>query len=297
MPGENEAAAPAAEPHATDDIPVEVRAPEPLIVAKEQPAEPVEAPAAEAAPDPAAPPADGAGKPPKLPEWAQKKLNAAEAEKRIADREVKRLADELAALKAPKAEPAAATPADDAAARAGAPAGGYKTKTEFDAAVLAEANAREANSRAAAARASFDAKSNTTFQKGGTEFGDGFKDAISNLHQVGLLPYADPAGNVHNNEILEMVLATDAPEKVLYELGSDPDRAAAIVAMSPQARAIEIAKLSLAAPKKATPAALSNAPRPITPVDGSARVSAAPSDNDDDETFFRKREAELNARL
>jgi hypothetical protein len=96
-------------------------------------------------------------------------------------------------------------------------------------------------------------------------------------------------------DVLEMVFATDAPEKVLYELGSDPDRAAALIAMPPAKRALEIAKMSVAPPAKPTPAPLSNAPRPVTPVDGSARVTQSPSDNDDDATFFAKREAELKA--
>jgi hypothetical protein len=33
----------------------------------------------------------------------------------------------------------------------------------------------------------------------------------------------------------------------------------------------------------------------VTPVDGSARVIQSPSDNDTDEIFFAKREAELKA--
>lgn len=294
MSGENETAPTAAEAHASDDVPVETSDAAPLAVAAEPAAAeaaPVsaDAPAAEAQPqtDPAT------GKPPKLPEWAQKQLNNLAAEKRIAEREVKRLADELAASKAPKADPAPLPNAADAAAvRAATPS---LSPAEFNAAVEAEAARREANARAAKARQEFDANSNKAFDAGKTAFGDEFGNAVQNLHQVGLLPYQDATGNVHNNEILEMVLNTDDPAKVLYELGSDPDRAAQIVAMSPAARAMEIAKLAVGAPARATPTPLSKAPRPIPSVDGSARVSASPSDSDSDEVFFAKRETELRA--
>jgi len=298
---EDPTTAPAADgapaPHPTDNIPVDV------VTATDASAKPAEgegAPVSEPAAAPAAEGAEASKKPPKLPEWAEKKLAESSFEAREAKRRAKEAEDKLAALEAEKAAAAAApaTPnaADDAAARAAAPEGGYKSQAEFDAAVAAEATRREAQARERARMDAFNENSNKAFTKGTTDFGDGFKDAVSNLHQVGLLPYADQTGRVYNNEILEMVLATDDPAKVLYELGSDPDKAAAIVQMTPAARAVEIAKLSVIQPAKGKPTPLSNAPRPVPPVDGSARVSSEPSDDDDDETFFRKREAQLAAR-
>jgi len=298
MTPDNEGAAAVAEAHPSDSVPVDVGEAAPLVVAKEPPAADGGDPAVPVADATAAdaPGADGQpkpGKPPKLPEYAQKILNDLAAEKRIADRENKRLADELAALKAPKPEPAPAaavpTAADAAAVTAAAPQGGFRSDADFNAAVQAEATKRTA-------QAAFNKRSNDAFTAGNTTFGEeSFKDAIANLHQVGVLPYADQSGNVFNNEILEMVLATDDPSKVLYELGSNPDKASSIVSMTPAARAIEIAKLAVSPQAKGAPPPLSKAPRPIPPVDGSARVNAAPSDADDDDTFFAKREAELEA--
>lgn len=272
-----EGAATVVEAHPSDSVPVEVTSAAPLAtpepVAAAEPVPPVSA--AEPAPD-------GSTKPPKLPDWAQKQLNAAAAEKRIAEREAKRLADELAAeRKKGEPPPAPAAPAEPPSA----PAGGYKNQAEFDAAVAAEADRRNQRAQAQDAQSRFDTKSNETYTKGKEAFGDDFDTAAANLRSVGAM----------TPDLLEMVFATDDPSKVLYDLGSDPDRASALVTMTPAARAIEIAKLAVTVPKR-TPTPLSNAPRPVPPVDGSARVSNEPSDADDDETFFKKREAELAQR-
>jgi hypothetical protein len=285
-------------PHPTDNIPVDVGHTEPLIVAKEQsvadPA-PTPAPTAGADPTPAADGSDPDGKRgvPKLPEWAQKKLADASFAEREARREAKRLADEVAALKAaaaPKPDAATPTAADADNARAAAPDpnaqfGGYRSQADFNAAVTAEASRREAVASAARAENEFNDRCNTAYSKGKAAFADEFDAAVANLNSVGVM----------NRDVLDLVLETEDPAKVLFELGSDPDKAASIVAMAPARRAIEIAKLSVATPPKKAPTPLSNAPRPIGTVEGSARVSAGPSDADDDETFFRKREAELRA--
>lgn len=292
-----------AEAHATavESMHVDTVETAPLVVAKEgaDPApEPTPAPVAAADPAPADPAAEGTRKPPeKVPEWMQKKMDDMAAKARLAEKEAKRLAEENAALKAPKPTPAATpAPADTVAAEAAAPPGGYKTKAEFDAAVAAEANNRAANERAATRQKEFDTKSNSAVDAGKTAFGADFDTAIQNLFTVGLLPVQDQAtGQVSNDEILAMVLETEDPAKVLFELGSDPAKAAEFLGMTPAKRAMEIAKLSVVPAKKAEPTPLSNAPRPIVPVNGAARASAGPSDNDDDATFFAKREAELKA--
>lgn len=269
-------------PHATDNIPVEVGHTEPLIVVKE-------APPAETTTEPATAEieAEGSAKPAKLPSWAEKKLAESAFEAREAKREAKELKDRIAAL---EARPAAPVAADAEAARASAPDpaaqfGGYKSQADFDTAVQAEATRRDAAAKQQQANAKFDADANTAYEKGIAAYPDDFAAAVKNLQTVGVM----------NKDFLDLVLETDEPHKVLYELGADPDKAAALLAMPPAKRAIEIAKLSVTAPQKATPTPLSNAPRPITPVDGSARISAEPSDNDSDDVFFQKREAQLRA--
>lgn len=272
-------------PHASDNIPVQTNAPEPLQVATETPAVSVDA-VPEVVDTNAAADIEGRKPVEKLPEWAQKRLNEQAFEAREAKREAKRLADELEAMRNPPA-PTAAAPvnADAEAARAAAPVGGYKTQAEFDAAVQAEANNRSAQAAAQAATADFDRQCNDVWAKGTETYKTDFEAAVQNLQGVGAM----------NKDILDLVLATDDPAKVLLDLGSNPDRAAELLGMTPAKRAVEIAKLAVAIPAKKTPEPISKVPPPIRPIEGSARVSAELKDDDDDQTWFAKREAQVRA--
>lgn len=289
MTPDNEAAPAAADAHPSDNVPVETVSVTPLVVAKEAPAAEVTEAIGEtdkgneAAPESA----PGTRKPPKLDAWAQKLVDDAQAKARIAERESKRLAEELAASKTQKPEPVTptSTPADDEAARAAAPVGGYKTQAEFDTAVAAEATRREAEARQNQSITKFNQDADAAYAKGVAAFPGDFDAAVKNLQSVGVM----------NKDFLDLVLAIDEPHKVLYELGTDPNKATALLAMPMAQRAIEIAKLAVGAPKPATPTPLSKAPRPVSPVDGSAKSSAEPSDDDSDEVFFAKREAQLRA--
>jgi hypothetical protein len=236
---------------------------------------------ADAAAGDAAPSGEEAkGKPQRLPEWAEKKLAESEFEKRELRRKAKELEEKLAAQAAPS-QPAQPNAADEAAAKANAPVG--QTPEEFERAVQAEADRRVAAANADKAQREFDEKCNAAYSAGKGAYSDDFDTAVQNLRTVGAM----------TPEMLSLVLETDDPAKVIYELGSNPDQAASLVAMTPTKRAFEIARLSQPAPRKATP--LSKAPPPVPGIDGSARVTATPSDADDDDTFFRKREAELSA--
>lgn len=279
-------AAPA--PHVSESIPVQTNIPEPVQVAVDAPADPAAPPASAADPVDGAAAADIEGRQPvqKLPDWAQKKLADTAFEAREAKREAKRLADELEALRNPPAAPVAAPSTADAdAARAAAPAGGYKTQAEFDAAVQAEANTRASNAAAEQARADFDRQCNDVWAKGTEAYKDDFAAAVQNLQGVGAM----------NPDILNMVLATDDPAKVLLDLGSNPDRAAGLLAMPAAKRAVEIAKIAVAVPPKKAADPISKAPPPIRPIEGSARVSPDLKDDDDDATWFAKREAQVRA--
>lgn len=87
---------------------------------------------------------------------------------------------------------------------------------------------------------------------------------------------------------MKAILATDAPEKVLMELGKNPNEYLRIMDMEPERRANEFAKLALKqAPKKA----VSSAPEPVESVRGRVTPSALPSDSDDDATWYAKWEA------
>lgn len=226
---------------------------------------------------------------PRLPDWAQKQIAKTEFERREALRRAKAAEEEVARLKgAPPA--AAATPgataADEAAAQAAAPAGGYGSQADFDAAVQAEAARREAAARAAEDEARFNQACNEVYQKGKNAHADNFDAAVQNLSQLGFM----------NREMLDIVLSLDDPAKALMDLGGDPDRASQIMALPLGKRAVELAKISITTEPKPAPTKLSNAPRPVATVSGSARVTAAPSDDDPDDVWFAKRNAEIRAR-
>ena len=268
-----------------NEIPVQVSTPEPLIVAKDDPAPAAVEPEVPATEEPATGEPEGRKAPPKLPEWAQKKIADAAYEAREASRRAKALEEEIARLKA-GTTPAPATAADAQAAQENAPAGGYRSQADFDAAVQAEANRRAAQEVAAREQADFNAACDAAYNAGKGAYQDDFDTAVENLRGVGAM----------QKDILDIVLAMDDPAKVLFDLGSDPGKAAALLQMTPAKRAAEIAKMAVTATPKAEPTPLSRAPRPVQPVEGSARPNSEPSDADDDATWFAKRNAQLARR-
>lgn len=288
---DDELAAPAAAedsapaPHISESIPVQSNQPEPVVTAKDD-ATPVVDDAAPADVDAAAGD-DVEGRKPvqKLPDWAQKKIADTAFEAREANRRAKALEDELAALRSGAPADAATTATDEDAARAAAPDGGYKTKAEFDAAVQAEANRRANAEREAGAINAFNQRCNDVYEAGTKAHGDDFAAAVQNLQNVGVM----------NKDVLDVVLELDNPSDVLLALGADPDKASSLLAMTPAKRAIELTRMSASAtPKKADP--VSKAPAPIRPVEGTAKPSTEPRDDDDDAAWFAKREAQLAAR-
>ncbi len=286
-------------PEKNTEIPVQTSAPEPLVVATDEPAaEHVAEPAAETTTSEPATETEGSRKPDRVPDWLQKKMAADAFEQRETARKLKAAEEELAKLKAPK--PAAQpTATDTATAEQNAPAGGYKSQADFDAAVAAEAARREAAVRQQAETQEFRSKLDAAWTKGLAAYGDeDFNTVAANLNSVGFVPVQDPqTGQVGNTELMQLVLETDDPARVLFELGSDPAKAQAVMALPPAKRAIEIAKLAITPPaEKAKPTLLSNAPRPIVPVEGSAKPNSEPSDSDDDKTWFAKRNAEVQRR-
>lgn len=273
-------------PHISESIPVQSNQPEPVVTAKDDDA-PVVDDATPADVDAAAG-NDVEGRKPvqKLPDWAQKKIADTAFEAREANRRAKAAEDELAALRSGAAADAATTTTDEDAARAAAPDGGYKTQAEFDAAVQAEANRRANAEREAGAINAFNQRCNDVYEAGTKAHGDDFATAVQNLQNVGVM----------NKDVLDVVLELDNPSDVLLALGADPDKASSLLAMTPAKRAIELTRMSAASapPKKADP--VSKAPAPIRPVEGTAKPSTEPRDDDDDAAWFAKREAQLAAR-
>ena len=284
---------------AAPEIPVQETIVQPIKVATEAPIEADDDGAAAPAADPAAaaPAAGEEQKVEKLPEWAQKVIKDNAFQAREAKREAKRLADELA--KRPAAAPAAPTPsADDAAAaREAAPVGGYRTQAEFDEPVRPEANRRTMADRTRAQAQEFGGQLDTIWNKGVEKFKTDFDAVADNLNAIGVLPVPDENGGYTNDAFMRLVMATDNPAEVLHAYGSNPVKAQALMALSPERRAIEIAKMDVAVGQQIkTPAPASKVPRPVETVDGSVRVSDDPRDDDSDEAWFAKREKQLAAR-
>jgi len=267
------------------NISVESQDATPVVVAKDEPAEATQAdpPAAE---EPKDSQADaGQKRVQTMPEWAQKRFDQLAFEKREAERRAKKLEEDLAAARAGKPNAADTAAAQAAGPDPNAANGGYGSKAEFDAAVAAEAERREAAQREQAAQETFNMACNTAYAAGTQAYPD-FEAAVDNLRQAGAM----------QRDLLDMVLETENPSKILYELGSDPARAQQIAGMTPAKRAMELAKMATAAPPPKTPAPITKAPPPLNPVDGTARVSADLRDEDDDAAWFAKRNAQVAAR-
>lgn len=195
------------------------------------------------------------------------RLSATAAEKR-------RLNEQLQATikPVPEAEPAAADPEAEAPVRAD-----FKTKAEFDAAVAAEAE-RVAERKLAVQ--TFTAKCNDVEDKGSAAYKAKWTAAKTNL---GLL---DDEGRIPI-DLLTTALETDDPAKVLFELGSDIEKATEFMAMTPLRRAIAMAKI---AESKPAPRPQSRTPPPVDPIGGRGGGDDRPSDRDSDEEWNRKEE-------
>jgi hypothetical protein len=233
---------------------------------------------ADAEPEPAAEPEDDDGEP-KTPE----EIKAAyEASKKA----VKALTGRLSATAAEKRRlneqlQASIKPVPDADP---APAEGeqpqrtdFKTKAEFDAAVIAEAE-RVADLRVA--QQTFNAKCNDVEDKGSSTYKAQWAKAKS---QLGIL---DDEGRIPI-DLLTTALETDDPAKVLFELGQDIEKATQLMAMTPIRRAVAMAKI---ADTKVVERPQSKTPPPVDPLGGRGGASDRPSDRDTDEEWNRKEE-------
>jgi len=255
-------------------------------------------PPAEGETPPAEPPAEGetppseppVSEPPPTPRGSrtfEARIGELSADKRRLREENARLQAELARVwgSAPPATTEGETPPVEPPAEGETPPQrhNFASQEEFQRAVQEEA-------RRQAEVAAFNARCNAVEDAGLALGEDRWKSAKRNL---GLL---DDEGRIPY-EILSVALETDKPEQVLLALGEDPDRAAELLRMTPTKRALEIAKMSTASktPSAPTPPPRSEAPDPVEPIRGrgAAPDRDAPSDQDDDATWLRKRNADL----
>ena len=232
-------------------------------------------------------PAEPERKVKRLDAWAEKKLSEEAFARREAERARKAAEERLAALEAELAASRRAPPQAHEQATKDAPdlsASQFASKEDFQRAVRAEAErvAREEmtkREREAAARA-FNEGCNRIFEEG-KKLAPDFEDALKNLGSIGAL----------NEANLEMIIATENGAQLLYDLGADPEEATRVFSLPPAKLAFELGRRIAAKPQKAA-APVSKAPPPVRPVEGTARVSAVPRDDDDEQTYFQKRIAE-----
>lgn len=241
-----------------------------------KPADPEPEPAKAADPEPAAAAeAEEDDGEPKTPEQikaayeaSQKALKA--ISKRLAAKAAdnRRLNEELSKTIKPVADPEPAAADGEQPQRED-----FKSKAEFDKAVQAEADRRLAVQ-------TFNSKCNDVEDKGSKAFGAKWgaaKAQLAILDDEGRIPL----------DLLTTALETDDPAKVLYELGSDIEKATEFMAMTPLRRAIAMAKIAEAK----APAPRSKTPPPVEPIGGRGSGDDRPSDRDSDEEWNRKEEA------
>jgi hypothetical protein len=92
--------------------------------------------------------------------------------------------------------------------------------------------------------------------------------------------------------VAEAIATSPVGDEVAYYLGTHREIAKQIASLKPIDQIREIAKLEMRAGKSAQ----SNAPTPITPVQGGAAINDAPSDTDSFEEWERKRLAQKRKR-
>lgn len=245
------------------------------------PPEPETPPAGEAPPEPETPPAPPVAETPPVhkPDWRDKELGR---RKRRLDEEVaakealaaenKRLTDLTESLaRQPPPEPADGEQPPPAPRQP--PQGRVYTQAELDAEADRRANIKLEQTVFQRDFASAVESANKAFGK------DKMNDAIARISELGGLDV----------DHLNLVLGTDDPGKVLFELGSKPEEFQRIMDLPFNKRVVEFAKMGL---KTETPARQpSKTPPPVEPIGGSGgSTDNRYDDKTDDAAWFAAEE-------
>lgn len=268
--GDSEYVAPQGDPHG-DEV---------LEGGPADPPEPETPPAGETPPEPETPPAPSVAEtPPHKPDWRDKelgrrkrRLDEESARAEVAEARAKRAEDlaESLARQAPP-EPADGEPTPPAPRQP--PQGKVYTQAELDA---------EADRRAGviAQQTTFQRDFASAVSAANTAFGkDKVSDAIARISELGGLDV----------DHLNLILGTDDPGKVIYELGSKPEEFQRIMDLPFNKRVVEFAKMGL---KTETPALQpSKTPPPVEPIGGGGgSTDNRYDDKSDDAAWFRAEE-------
>jgi len=138
----------------------------------------------------------------------------------------------------------------------------------------------QAEARRVAAEEAFKRDFNGAYEAGATQFGRAkMDDAIGRISELGGLDY----------DHLQMVLATDDPAKVLYELGAKPEQFQRIMDLPFNRRVVEFTKMGLKT--EAPVRAPSKAPPPVEPLGGTGGTADNRyNDKIDDAAWFAAEE-------
>lgn len=215
----------------------------------------------------------------KLDEAHQKAFNKMAFEKREAERRAREFQARLEELeKAQKAPAAAAVP----------PEGDTVPRSEVERLAREQAQriaAEQAAEKAAQDRAAeFNRAADDVYQAGVKEFPE-FDSAVQNLRNLGFMTY----------NTVEAALATDNPQRVIYELGKNPAEAERITSLPPLKMAVELAKIASKAPVPAKKD-VSAAPPPVKPIEGNVKPGEDPRDEDTDTDWAHKFEKKYYGR-
>lgn len=183
------------------------------------------------------------------PDWKDKELKKKHAQIMEARRQLEAANAEIQRLSATQPEPAPVAPGQPITQANGKP---VAAEVEIAAQRLLDQRSYQSNLDKA--------------DKSGTEaYGEEWKTAIENLTLKG--------GFVESPDTMRLILATakkfgdGAPAKILYELGNDPNKFDALMALPFDERVFEMAELAKA---PAQPKKLSAAPAPVAAIGGRA---------------------------
>ena len=123
----------------------------------------------------------------------------------------------------------------------------------------------------------FNAKCDTIYSSGSSEFGQEWDSTLANFGMLGGL----------NQPFLDVITQLPDAHKVLHQLGSDMDAAARIMSLPPAQMGFELAKLT-SKPVKTAP--ISKAPPPIAPLDGTGSPGGGEPDPSNVAAWIKWRE-------
>ena len=254
----------------------EVLAPETETPEGEQTPPEAPAPASEAAP------AEGEEEPKREP-WFTKRIGVLTAEKQAERQAREQLQRENEALKAllegkPAPNPSEADPEAPRAPKSPT----QQTQADFEKAVEAAAAQKLAIER-------FNAECDKVWNKGQETFPGKFDAAVANLRAAGAI-------RADSTDFVQAVLATEAPEQVLFKLGSEPEEAMRLASLPPTQMAVAMDRM--ARELTSAPVKTSAAPAPIAPVNGTRTAKAFdPADKDIPyPEWLRQREKQVAAK-